>query len=122
MLRRRSCGLGLRIRPSGVEIRSAKRLIEARDISATDREAIALAKELNASLLLMDDQRARRCAGSFGVVTLGTLGLLEAAAARDFISLPAALEKLRKTSFFVTDELIEAALQRDAMRRRQPPA
>lgn len=44
-----------------------------------------------------------------------------AAAARGLISFPAAIEKLRGTSFFITDELIEVALRRDAERRRQRP-
>lgn len=108
--------------PAWVEIRVAREQpAGANDVSATDQEAIVLAMELNASLLLMDDQRARRYARAFGVVTLGTLGLLEAAAARGLISLPAAIEKLRRTSFFITDELIEAALRRDADRLRQRP-
>jgi predicted nucleic acid-binding protein len=108
--------------PAWVEIRVAREQpAGAKDVSATDQEAIVLAKELNASLLLMDDQRARRYACAFGVVTLGTLGLLEAAAARGLISLPTAIEKLRGTSFFITDELIEAALRRDADRLRQRP-
>jgi hypothetical protein len=38
----------------------------------------------------MDDQQARRCASALEVITLGTLGLLEAAAARGLVSLPAA--------------------------------
>src|SRR5437660_1676857 len=49
--------------PAWVEIRAARgQLAEAEDISATDQEAIFLAKELNASLLLVDDQQARRYA------------------------------------------------------------
>lgn len=104
--------------PGWVEIRAAKRLIEAKDISNADREAIALALELDATLLLMEDQQARRCANALGVATLGTVGLLEAAAERELVSLSSALEKLRATSFYITDELIENALQRDAARRR----
>jgi predicted nucleic acid-binding protein len=107
--------------PGWVEIHAAKQVIGTRDISGTDREAIALARELNASFLLMDDQQARHCASALEAITLGTLGLLEAAAARGLVSLPTALEKLRRTSFFVTDELIEAALQRDTERRRRQP-
>lgn len=102
--------------PEWVEIRAAIHPIEAPDIAAADREAIALAKELDATVLLMDDQQARRCAASHGVVTMGTLGVLEVAAARGLISLPAALEKLRATSCFLSDELIENALLRDAAR------
>ena len=66
----------------------------------------------------MDDRQARRCASGLGVATMGTLGLLEAAAARGLISLRPALEKLRATSCFLTDELIENALRRDAARPR----
>ena len=96
---------------------SAKQPIEAPDIAAADREANALARELGSSVLLMDDQQARRCAASHGVVTMGTLGLLEVAAERGFVSLPAALEKLRATSCFLSDELIKNALLRDEARR-----
>jgi len=106
--------------PAWVEVCSAAQKIEELEISVTDREAIALAREMNASFLLMDDSHARRCATRLGVKTMGTLGLLEAAAARRMISLQAALEKLRTTSCFLADELIEAALKRDEERSRQP--
>ena len=103
--------------PAWVEIRAAKQTIEAKDISDADREAIALARELNASVLLMDDSQARRCAARLGVVTMGTLGLLEVAAARELVSLRLVVEKLRATSCFLSDELIENALRRDAERQ-----
>jgi predicted nucleic acid-binding protein len=60
----------------------------------------------------------RRCAAALGVTTMGTVGILEVAAARDLVSLPVALEKLRRTSCFLTEELIENALARDATQRR----
>lgn len=104
--------------PPWVEIRTATQLIEVQDVSATDREAIALAKELGAAILLMDDKDARRCAAALGVVTMGTVGLLEVAAARELVSLPVALEKLRGTSCFLGEEIIENALARDVARRR----
>lgn len=104
--------------PAWVEIRSAKKLIEIPDLSLADREAIALASELRASVLLMDDQQARRSAAKFGVATIGTVGLLEIAAARNLLALPATLEKLRATSCFLPEELIESALRRDAGRSR----
>ena len=104
--------------PAWVEIRAATQPIEAKDLSPADREAIALAKELGAAVLLMDDRHARLCASALGVVTMGTVGLLELAAARELLSLPAALGRLRGTSCFLTEELIENALQRDAARRR----
>ena len=104
--------------PDWVEVRAATQTVEAKDISPADREAIALARELDAAVLLMDDRHARRCAAALGVVTMGTVGLLEVAAARDLVSLPLALERLRDTSCFLPEGLIENALERDAARRR----
>jgi len=37
---------------------------------------------------------------------------------RELVSLPVALERLRGTSCFLTEDLIENALERDAARRR----
>jgi predicted nucleic acid-binding protein len=82
--------------PGWVEIHAAKQVTGTRDISGTDREA--LARELNASFLLMDDQQAHRCASALEVITLGTLGLLKAAAARGLVSLPAASQRSIETS------------------------
>ena len=104
--------------PAWVEVRKAIQLVEAKDISPADREAIALARELGAAVLLMDDRHARRCAAALGVVTMGTVGLLEVAAARELVALPVALEKLRGTSCFLSEDLIENALERDTARRR----
>ena len=50
--------------PGWVEIHAVKQVIGTGDISGTDQEAIALAREHNASFLLMDDQQARRCASA----------------------------------------------------------
>jgi len=74
--------------PGWVEVLAATGGIEAPDISEADREAIALARELSAALLLMDDRQARRCAAALGVVTIGTVGILEAAAARGLVGAP----------------------------------
>jgi len=104
--------------PAWAEVRTATRPIEADDISVADREAIALARELGASVLLMDDRQARRWAAKLGVSTIGTVGFLEAAAARELVSLRDALEKLRGTSCFLSDEVVERALLRDSERRR----
>lgn len=104
--------------PSWVEARVPMQSVEEPDLSATDREAIALAAELEASVLLMDDQHARRCATRHGVTTMGTVGLLEVAAARHLIELSATLQKLRETSCFLTDEIVANALQRNAVRQR----
>lgn len=77
-------------------------------------EAICPALELHVDLLLADDKDARRAAQRVGLTVTGTLGILEAAAARRFIDLPAALTRLRETDFFVADDLIRNVLDRAA--------
>jgi predicted nucleic acid-binding protein len=103
--------------PVWIEIKATTSLIPGhQELSLADREAISLARELQA-LLLMDDRRARLAATDQAVRTIGTLGILEAAAARGLISLPSTLERLRATNMFVSDELLAQALRRDSERR-----
>lgn len=83
-----------------------------------EAEAICLAKEMQATLLLVDDRRARREAEARGLVVAGTLSVLEAAARRDLLDLPNAIAKLRQTNFHVADRLIQRVLDEDAQRRR----
>ena len=103
--------------PVWVEVKLAISLIPVDpELSLADREAISLAREMNA-LLLMDDRRARLVATREAVSTIGTLGILEAAAAKGLISLPTALERLRATNMFISAELLTQALRRDSARR-----
>jgi predicted nucleic acid-binding protein len=50
---------------------------------------------------------------------VGTLNVLEFAAVRKLLELKPTLEALRRTTFYITDDYIDAALQRDAERQRQ---
>ena len=84
-------------------------------IGAGESEAIALAVRL-AALLLVDDFEARRVAVRCGLRVVGTLGILERAAASGILSLPEALDKLRGTNFRLSERVIEAALDRDRRR------
>jgi predicted nucleic acid-binding protein len=85
---------------------------------AGEREAISLALELHADLLLADDRKARRAAQIRGLVVTGAVGVLESASARSMIDLQAAFAKLRATDFIVAQAIIDAALARDASRKK----
>ncbi len=103
--------------PAWVEVREPESWIPVESgISDADRSAISLAREIGA-LLLMDDRGGRAAATRHAVTTIGTLGILEAAAAKKLIHLPVALARLGATSMFLSAELIAAALQRDIARR-----
>lgn len=82
------------------------------EIDDGEREAIALAVELRADALLIDDRNGRRQAEALQCPALGTLGVLADAADRGFADLPAALDRLRSTNFRADSRLIEEILSR----------
>jgi len=83
-----------------------------------EREAISLALEINADLLLADDRKARRVAMARGLSITGAVGVLEAASAKKLLDLPEAINRLRATDFKIADSILESALARDAARKK----
>ena len=77
------------------------------ELDAGERAAIALATALSANLLLIDDARGRAEAHRRHLTVTGTLGVLRTAAERGLIDVRDVLARLRTTSFFVDDALIE---------------
>ena len=86
-----------------------------------EREAIALAHELQAPLLLMDDPDGREEAARRALRTTGTLGILEQAAMHELLDLPSVLTQLfTTTTFRACAALIQDLLARDAARKSRP--
>ncbi len=83
-----------------------------------EAQAIALAKELQADVVLIDERKGRSVAKVLGLATVGTLTVLEMAAELGLLELGAAVHALRQTTFHIADEHIQAALVRDAARKR----
>lgn len=79
-------------------------------LDAGEREAILLAQELSADLLLVDDKQARQAAINLGIAITGTLGIMDRAAREDLIDLKTVIDKLQKTSFHIADDLIQKLL------------
>jgi predicted nucleic acid-binding protein len=77
-----------------------------------EREAITLAEELRADLLVMDDRDGRREALRRGLRVTGLLGVLDEAAARGLINLPQAIQRLQQTSFRASPQLLQFLLDR----------
>lgn len=76
-----------------------------------EREAIALAKTLQADLLLIDERAGRAEAKRLGLRVSGTLGVLRAAVEAHLASPREVIQRLRQTSFYVDEALLQAAFQ-----------
>lgn len=113
----------LATRPAWLEVRRANTALfkPQRKIGKGETEAIALALELQADALMIDDGKGIKEAQQLQIPTLRLLTLLETAAQRDLLDLPDAIHKLTQTNFHLPpEELIEAMLERDRQRRSQP--
>jgi predicted nucleic acid-binding protein len=77
-----------------------------------EREAIALAAQLKADLIVLDDKTARRVSVERGLNTTGLLGILDEAATRRLIDLLTAIERLQRTTFRASPRLLKALLDR----------
>jgi predicted nucleic acid-binding protein len=88
------------------------------DLDPGEREAIALAHGMEGDvLLLIDDAKGREVAERLKIETTGTLGVLDAAAGKGLLNLPAALQRLQSTNFHVNSRLIQFLLDRDDRRK-----
>ena len=106
--------------PAWLAIRSPREPIvsTALRLGAGEREALSLAQELHADLVLLDDLEARVEAERCGLAVMGTLRVLEFAAERSLLDFPAAIAQLAATSFHLPSQLVQDMLSRDADRKK----
>lgn len=106
--------------PPWVEVIAAHRPGLEHLVSSTldsgERAAIALALEMKADLLLMDERAGVEEARRLGITATGTLGILARAAERGLVRLPSVLARLQTTNFRVRPEMIRQLLSEDANR------
>lgn len=105
--------------PAWLEVRSPSHSEPVGRKGRGEREAIMIACELRAELLLVDDRDAARTAKGLGLLTVGTLGILELASAQRLCALSESAERLVKTDFYIDDQLIKQALERDRQRHQE---
>ncbi len=80
-------------------------------LDSGESEAIVLAEELHADLVIMDESAGRRVLAGRGIAFLGTVGVLMQAKQRGLIpALRPALDQLRACGFHLTDRVYHTCL------------
>ncbi len=93
--------------------------LEEAGIDLGEREAIQLAKEQAADLVLIDERSGTRVAQEQGLTVTGTLGVLAQAARRGLVDLDEMLSRLEQTTFRYTPALWERIRQQVRSERLQ---
>ncbi len=106
--------------PAWFEVLPVTILLDAdlENLDEGEKQAIALFEETNADALIIDERQGRAEAVKRGIFVIGTLGVLNSAAEKNLLNLPAAISKLQKTSFRASPTLINFLLQSDIERKR----
>lgn len=105
--------------PKWVEVLSPKSSVFLALLDLGESEAIALATEVHAEVLLMDDQAGRQEALRRGLKVAGTLSVLDEADHAGLVVFDKAIAELQKTSFRVSQAVLsEIAKTRSLSRTR----
>lgn len=101
--------------PNWLQIQSIEtpQVIEPGKLDPGEQEAILLAEQLNADLVILDDKAARRSALERGLTIIGLLGIVKDAAELDLVDLETIFAKLREVGFWVAPSLLEHLLKED---------
>jgi predicted nucleic acid-binding protein len=109
--------------PTWLNIQSPSTRLQGLKLDQGEAEAISLALELKADLLIIDEREGYKVALAYGLKPLHTTALLRDAANRNLLDLNKAFSKLRQTNFRVDDRTLEVLLREheEHVTRQDPP-
>src|SRR5258707_13603208 len=107
--------------PAWLEVVSLKRPVDSalEHLDAGEREAISLASELQAILLLMDERDGGTIARHLGLKVVGTLAALDLAAAHGRVDLQTMFDRLPRATFRSPVRLMVSMLEQEAERKKR---
>lgn len=98
--------------PLWLEVLGSEGNLALSQLDLGESEAIALAIEVHAEVLLMDDQAGRQEAVRRGLKVAGTLSVLDEAGQAGFVDFDHAVVELRKTTFRLSPSVLREIVQR----------
>jgi predicted nucleic acid-binding protein len=111
----------LTVLPSWLEIRQPMKSPGSvlSHLDKGERDAIQLAEELKADLIVIDERARREEALKRNLPVIGTMGILELAAELGLLDFAIALAELKAHNFFSSPALEQDFLERDEQRKKQ---
>jgi predicted nucleic acid-binding protein len=98
--------------PDWLEVLSPTPVVDTKlaKLDAGERDAIALAEQLSADQLIVDELLGRREAERRNLPVIGTIGVIREAAEMGLLDLRSAFERLQQTSFHVSPAILASLL------------
>lgn len=96
--------------PSWLKIRSPSTSLTIPGLHPGEIEAISLAEELRADLLLIDERKAYKEAVARKLNAAGTVRVLERAASEGLLDLKVVFERLKQADFWISHKLLDERL------------
>lgn len=88
------------------------------DLDPGEHDAILLALDVRADLVVMDEREGVEEARRLGLAVTGTLGVPDRASERGLIDLESAVAALRQTNFRIDPSLLDQLLASDRLRKK----
>jgi predicted nucleic acid-binding protein len=109
-------------RPAWLKGQAPAAVLAISGLHAGEAAAIALAYELGADQLIIDEAPGRKAATERNLPVIGTIGVLELSAERGLLDLADAFDKVKRTDFWVSPKFLDERLSRFLQRTKPADA
>jgi predicted nucleic acid-binding protein len=99
------------IGPAWLGIRQPVSVLPIPELHVGEAEALSLAVELHADVLLVDERRAYREAVARHLNAIGTIRVLERAAEEKLLDLKDAFDRVKASDFWISQDLLDERLR-----------